>query len=359
MKTLNGLPVYKMTINEDDTLTGVEFLSLVDFPAIEVNWVAFSKNKIKLYASEQDKQILVGPAMIPDLPIYRADAELGEYYVTFDSAEIERIANKFMKEQNTLAINYQHQDNSQVSGAVIVESWFITDTQNDKSNVYGFNLPVGTWMVSTKIENSDFWNNEIKSGNVRGYSIEGYLNLEMAKIKNKQDNKMSKIKMNAEIKTTDGVMLYTDGDAFVEGANVYTVDSNGNQVPATDGDYVLENGVTITIASGKITVVADPSATPAATSQNAEFQLTPEDIQTIMDQLAPALKPLADQITALEARIIALETANMDMKTAMSKIPGSGISTSNTDNKDKFASTKSGKMTLADKVEILKNLKKK
>ena len=165
MNTLNGLPVYKMTIDENDTISGVEYISLVDRPAIQVDWVAMSNQK-KLYFGDVDKQMLFGPAMIPDLPIYRVDPEIGEYYVSFTKEEIEKIFRKFNKQQRTLGINYQHQNNSQVKSAVITEQWTIMDKQNDYSNTLGFDLPIGTKMVGVYISDKEFWDKEIKSGNV-------------------------------------------------------------------------------------------------------------------------------------------------------------------------------------------------
>lgn len=373
MKTLNGLPVYKMTINEKDEVTGVEYISLVDCPAIEVNWVAMSTKTLKLYAASEDKRMLYGPAMIPDLPIYRVDENIGEHYVSFDADEIEKIFRKFNKEQRTLGINYMHQDNSQVKSAVITEQWTIRDKENDYSNTLGFNLPVGTKMVGVYIEDTEFWNKEIKSGNVRGFSIEGFLNLQMAKITiNKNTNtNMTKVKMNAEIKTADGVVLYTTADGFVEKAEVFVVDADGNQTPATDGDIVLENGATITVKDGIITAVVEPAAasedkpkdTPEETTKMA---ITPEDIQAVADALK--IGDMIATINDLSERVAKLEGSNEEMKKAneeltkantemaakFSKLPGS--TTSATDKTD-VASMINTKLSITDKVERLSAFK--
>ena len=362
MKTLNGLPVYKMTINEGDAVTGVEFISLVDFPAIEVNWVAMSKT-LKLYAASEDKQMLYGPAMIPDFPIYRTDKNLGEYYVSFDASEIEKIFRKFNKEQRTLGINYMHQDDSQVKSAVITEQWTIMDKENDLSNSLGFDLPIGTKMVGVYIEDKEFWNKEIKTGNVRGFSIEGFLNLEMAKvIINKNTNiNMTKIKMNAEIKSADGVTLYTPADAFTVDAEVFTVDADGNQVKATDGDWVLENGATITIKDGKITNIVEVDVEASTETPAAKFEVTPEDIQAIADALGIA--DLISRIEVLEAANTELRTANatltaenVEMKDKFSKLPG--VTTTVTTNTDTPTFTVSTKMTFEDKVNAIAELSK-
>lgn len=323
MKTLNGLPVYRMTINEDDNTTGVEFISLVDFPAIMVDWVAMSAKRLKLYAADQDKQMVTGPAMIPDMPIYRADKANGEYYVSFDKLEIEKIARKFNREQRTLDVNFQHETDSQVNGSVIVEQWFIQDRNNDKARVLGFDLPEGTWMVSVHFSDKKFWEEEIKTKNVRGFSIEGYLNMQMNKINIQKMEDNTSIKTAAEIKTKDGVVLYTTADAFVEGSDVLVDDGTGKQVPAADGDYVLDNGATITVAGGKITALVDAvePTTPAAQEAAPEVPVAAE-ANKFEDEVKALLSTLDERIKALEAANVSLSKENKELSEKFARIPG-------------------------------------
>jgi hypothetical protein len=366
MKLYNGLPIYKMTVNENDTETGVEFISLVDHPAIEKNFIAMAN--MKMYASKTDKQILTGPAMIPDLPIYRNDANLGEYYVSFDSSEIEKIAKKFNKEQRTLGINYQHESNSQVESAVIIEQWFITDKQNDKSNSLGFDLPVGTWMVSVYIANSDFWNTEIKSGNVRGFSIEGFLNMQMAAISkmsiaklisnleklNKKINNKMEIKMKATIKTVDGMELYTPQDSFVVGSEVYTMNDT-EQVSLGNDTYTLENGVLITVVDSKITEVVEPETEVEVKHNNDQLvveDFTPEVLSMLMDKLD--ISALVERITALETINAELKSENKELKDKFSKTPGTAATTNSNDTDVVLT-----KMKFEDKVNAIMALRKK
>lgn len=354
MKQLNGLPVFKMTISDDDNdlTTGLDFISLVDQPAIEVNWVAMSDKKAKLIQFNSDKQIITGPIMIPNLPIYRFDKDLGEYYVTFEADQIKKMVRKFLRQGKTLGFNYMHQKDSQVETAQIDEVWYIDGT-NDKSVDLGYDLPIGTAMVTSYIADSKFWNKEIKSGNVRGFSIEGFLNLELQKInKNKLKLKMTKLTFNAEIKTVDGIVLFTPGDSFVETAEVYVVDADGNQTPAPDGDHVLENGETITVKDGKITAVIVAEAQADETS--IALVLEPSDI----DAITAALQPMFD---AINARLDALEAANTDMsaqttelRSLLSKIPGSTSISTKTDDKK---NTKTS-MSLVEKLEFLKTKQK-
>lgn len=366
MKTFNGLPIYKMTIDENDTISGVEFISLVDYPAIEVNWVAMDDKKRKVKFNE-DQQTITGPIMIPDLPIYRFDEAMGEYYVVFTADECKKILRKFLKEGRTLGFNYMHKDDSQVATAQLDEVWYIKNKETDYSNVLGYDLPVGTPMVTTYISDTEFWNKEVKSGNVRGFSIEGYLNLEMNKMnKNKIQTNMSKLKFNAEIKTADGVTLFTPADSFVETSEVFVVDADGNQTPAIDGDLILENGSTITIKDGKITAVVEVAPVAQATE---EFALTPEDTQIVVDAVlgSAVIKDLTDRLAALEAANTAMATvndelakantemkkANEELKTLMSKTPGAAPVTENNDKKVAHV-----KQSFSDKMDVIQSLRK-
>jgi hypothetical protein len=86
----------------------------------------------------------------------------------------------------------------------VVESWIVEDTEMDKSKKYGLNVPVGTWMVSMKVNNDAIWNDFVKTGKVKGFSIEGYFSdkLEMSLQIAKEQELIEKIKSiitNAEI----------------------------------------------------------------------------------------------------------------------------------------------------------------
>jgi len=131
----------------------------------------------------EEQQILVGPAMINDLPILRIDENGKKYYVTFSAETIKEIALKYFKEGRVHELNTDHEENS--AGAYIFESW-IVETEDDKANtLYGYNVPIGSWMISVKVEDPETWR-RVKAGELRGFSIEGILvdmeELEAAKV---------------------------------------------------------------------------------------------------------------------------------------------------------------------------------
>lgn len=313
MATYNNLPLYNMTIDPNDDVTGVDFISFVTDPAIERNFVKFNQGKLieKKYKFNTEKQFVSGPFMIPDMPIYRFDAELGEYYVTFSKQTIEHIVKKFMSQQKTLAFNYQHEDNSQIENAILIENWFVG--KNDKVKDLGYNdLPEGTWFGTVYVANEKFWNDNVKTGDVKGFSIEGWLNMELSKIENKNKIKqiMSKRKFKSEVKTVDGLVIYAD--VLEVGAEVFTVDADGNEVPVADGEYKLEDGSKLIVAGGKITEVV-------AAEIEEEMSLSSEDVTNL---LADLIAPYETRIKELEDKISAFTKTTKDLEVAMSTIPG-------------------------------------
>ena len=121
---------------------------------------------------DDEKMIVAAPTMIPDLVIDRSD-EYGEYQVIFSKEVIEKIVQKFFRTASNHSINLEH-TKSMVPG-YILEHWIVEDTFKDKSNLYGFELPVGSHFMMVKIEDKQFWDKEVKGNNKTGFSIEGIL----------------------------------------------------------------------------------------------------------------------------------------------------------------------------------------
>lgn len=166
------LPTYQLVIskNENDE-TEVDFVSLVDRPAIERDFLAF-KDRVFLSVEDEERRIVSGPAMIPDMPIYRKDKERGEYYVVFTADTISQIAQRFFKKGYQANINLDHKRKDIVKDSMFYESW-IVDREKGKQPLKGFeDVPDGTWFLTAKINNADTWE-KVKSGEVRGFSVEG------------------------------------------------------------------------------------------------------------------------------------------------------------------------------------------
>lgn len=177
----NSLPVFEIKINEGDE-SGISLISLVNEPAINLKGMMFSDEETRYTTFKEvsgEKQIIVGPAMIPNLRIYREDEVHGSYYVYFTPETIEKIVEKFNKFGSNRRINIDH--SNKMVDAFIMEDWIVEDEVYDKSRKYGFEVPKGTYMIKVKIEDSEFWNNEVKGNGKFGFSVEGILGHQLVK----------------------------------------------------------------------------------------------------------------------------------------------------------------------------------
>jgi len=166
------MKIYELIL-EDDKLMGVDAISIVESPAIEEQFIALSKQQIQFKVQNEDKRILIGAALVPNKPIYRYDEKTGEeYYVYFAQDTIRKASELYMIKGNQNNATLEHAE--ELSGLSVVESWIIEDENNDKSRAYGLEYPVGTWVVMMKVNNEAIWNEYIKEGKVKGFSIEGW-----------------------------------------------------------------------------------------------------------------------------------------------------------------------------------------
>jgi len=173
------LPCYEIVVNDEDE-TGIQLISLVDEPAIMMKGMMFSDKMEMAFKEVDDKQIIVGPALIPNMRIYREDEKYGQYYVVFTEATIEKMVEKFNKFGSNRRINIDH--SNQMVNAFILEDWIVEDEVYDKSRKYGFEVPKGTYMIKVKIEDTSFWNAEVKGNGKFGFSIEGLLGQQLVSL---------------------------------------------------------------------------------------------------------------------------------------------------------------------------------
>ena len=172
MEMYDGKPLLRLTINGDED--GVNIISLVEFPAVEQNFIQLSKQYPMHLSLNEEKRELLGVALIPDMPIYRSD-ENGEYYITFTAEAIRKAAIDFYRKLNVNNADVEHTHNLE-NGITYFQS-MILDKENGICPAAFKDLPDGSWLVGCKVENDSVWN-AVKSGEVKGFSIDGYFHAE-------------------------------------------------------------------------------------------------------------------------------------------------------------------------------------
>lgn len=182
------MKIIELVLDENDQDTGVYAVSVVEDPAIEENFIKLSKQKMELATVDGEKRILMGPALIPNKQIYRKNEKHGEFYIYFSEETIRKASEMFFKNGKQNNATYEHE--KEIDGMTVVESWLIEDPSKDKSAIYGFDLPKGTWMISMKVNNDNVWN-KVKEGEVKGFSIEGYFadKLDLASMRTMEEEK--------------------------------------------------------------------------------------------------------------------------------------------------------------------------
>lgn len=315
-------------------------ISLVEEPAIEIDYIALNKDKedksnLKFIKDEKtEKYMVLGPALIPDKEIYR-NYDGNEFYVSFSAECIERLSQKFMKNLyggGTFTKDHE----SYAEGCYLAESWIKT-TENDKSNDLGFDCPIGTWFVSAKIDSIELWQS-IKNGERKGFSIESWVDLE--EIVNKKENKENDMaKQNANLETMEV------NDSFWDKLKGIIAEAVGT----SKDDEVVEEAVE----------EAKEEAEPVSETVEAEEQteeVTPEEVVEevveVVEEAAEtneeAAEDLQSVVDALQEEVDALKAENEELKKQnqkMAKQPSVKVNV-------KQSATKSNPM---DVIEALRN----
>ncbi len=162
------MKLYELKIEDD--MDEVFAISLVESPAIESDFIYFDKEVIQFAAVNNEQRIVMGPILVPDKKILRVDGEGQPYHVFFTKDTVKKLAQNYLMKKYTDSATLEH--DAKIKGVHLVESW-VKDGKLDKSNNYGLNLPEGTWVGMMRITDEKIWQDYVKEGKVKGFSIEG------------------------------------------------------------------------------------------------------------------------------------------------------------------------------------------
>lgn len=300
---------YKVIFNKDE-MKGVFAISLVGEPAIGIDFLALSKedvNELQFATVDTERRIVISPVLIPEQRILRIK-DGNPISVYFDAQTIEQVQRNFSESLALSKSTIEHSGQF-IDGVCFVETWIKEDDVHDKSVKFGFDQPVGTWFVTMSIENDTVWNDYVKTGKVKGLSIDGLFKFEKINFSNMtKEDFLSSLKSilgmsdtPAETpetpETPEAVALATEtladgvtvleAENFAVGQPVFVKNDAGENVPAPAGDYEL--------ASGQILVVDDAGVIQeikeAMPAENEELNMSKENINAIAVKLASAEMP--------------------------------------------------------------------
>lgn len=342
-KTINNIPIYEAQIGEDG---GCYCVSLVDFPAVESDFLYFKneEQQLKFAIQDEEQRKVTGVIMRADYPIYRIGTGGYEYYIVFTKDVIEEMTLKMLKEgfQNNISIMH----NGELIDGVSLLEIYQKDTAKGISPVGFEHIEEGSLMGTYKVESDAIWD-LIKSGEVKGFSIEVVASMvpvkeidfnKELKTKDNMKTKLQKIKNLisemlfefASVTTDKGVIYWDEGEIAVD-MDVYVEDETGEKVAAADGDYVLENGTVVKVAEGKVAEIVEPAEETVedavepeaeenveAEAENAEENVEPETEEIVenkeLDEAKAEIERLKAEVETLMARIAELEAENAELK---------------------------------------------
>ena len=184
----------------DDVEDGVFAISIVSEPAIQSDFLALSDSKILLKVEDEEKKILTGAILIPNLPILRLDEENKPYHIFFSKDTVNEISQRYLKNKNQDQVTVEHKVDT--DDVTLIESWIKTDDTHDKSVALGLDVPTGTWLGTMKVDNAELWDTFIKAGHLKGFSIEARMKAEeVSEIDNNLKQKKMEDKFLSHIKS--------------------------------------------------------------------------------------------------------------------------------------------------------------
>lgn len=318
------METFKVILNKDDE-NGVYAISHVLDPAIEAMYVFMGNEKdveIKLATVSDEKRIVVGPVLIPNQLILRKHPTTGDpFNIFFDAETIKHIQENFVSKsyQNNSTIEH---DGKLIEDVSFVETWIKEDDVHDKSVLYGFDQPIGTMFAMQKVNNDEVWNDYIKTGKVKGFSIDGVFDLEKINLKSEyMDTKekeasfgqkiidsikegFASLKLStedtateiteevvelAQMKLKDGVTVL-EAESFEVGKEVSVVAEDGTKTLAPEGEHELEDGTVLMLdANSIISEIKKPESEEEVVVEQVSTEMTAEERKTAVDDFQTKL----------------------------------------------------------------------
>jgi len=327
---MSAIPRYRVVFDAFKNAGAYE-ISLVDLPAMEQEFIALSKQNLLQFATiDKEQKLLLGVVLEPDKQIPRRDEKRGDFTVEFDKETVKELSHSFFKNGHQKNSSIEHDTKNPIEGVTIVESWLVQDPKNDKSNLYGIECNVGTWVATMKVDNDAIWNNYVKEGKVKGFSISAFTQLEEIKLNKLIDIKMSETKKTAVQKLKDGfnellelfkteadpqadpvltslgsikledgtVTLEYEGEMLKVGDAVFVTMEDGTKVGAPVGEHLLESGITLVVKEeGIVAELREAKPEPSAEPEQVKEELTAEPAGMTPEKALQGIKKVIMQFS--------------------------------------------------------------
>lgn len=286
----------------DGLQSEITAISLVDYPAVEVDAIALAREKRPIRLESDEKRIMTGVVLRPDFPIYRNDEETGyEYEIVFSKDAVSQLEQKYMKELR--GGNWTTDHKEYADGLYTIESWIKTDMQMDKSIALGLpaDLPVGTWLASVKIEDDAVWQ-RVKRNDFGGFSIEAFC-------------RMSEFELNKQVNNMDKKETF-----FEKLKNIFTEVFETEEQVVEQHEEALKEEVKVEETPVEEEVEEALDKVEETVEQNASEDTTEEiEAQTNLEEQSQ-IETLNAKVSELEAKMAELINKNAELQAANEKL---------------------------------------
>jgi hypothetical protein len=323
---------------------GVFAISLVNAPATGEHYIAMAKQEkiVKFAKVDEEQRILMGLVLQPDQLIYRVDEDGNEFEMFFSSETIKDFSQNFF--QSGFQLNSKLEHDEPIEGVTFVESWLVENPKVDKSAAFGLEYPKGSWLVSMKVDNDDIWNNYIKTGELKGFSIDGMVELE--EVNFKSNIQMSKSNKNIlallkqivsgaeqEVEVTLGSVksgeldIQFDGESLEVGTAVFLI-ADEEKVSLADGSYKIDEGGEIVVKDGLVESMSEAEAEEEVAPEAEEVvdaELEEEVIEEVNadEESMKVIKEILDDM--FKAYAESMEIKMSEMLTKLSDIEAKNV----------------------------------
>lgn len=313
---------------------GVYGISLVENPAMEGTFIALSKpTEILFKEVDAEQKLLLGLVLEPNKPIYRnQDGE--EFNIVFDEQTIKDLSHNFFTSFSQANSTIEHEN--KIEGVTFVESWIVENPDKDKSSNFGFSYPKGSWLATMKVDSSEVWDNYVKTGKVKGFSIDALLSLEEVNLKSniemsKTDSLLERILLALTPKKVEiklGKLKVKDSDLFIEfegematiGASLWMTADDGTRVPVPVGEYIIdETGMTYVVEEEGVLarLLEAPTEEEVVPAEMANEDGKVSNDAKIASEIESAIKSILIKYSEMETK---LENVQTELKVAQEQI---------------------------------------
>lgn len=313
---------------------GVYGISLVENPAMEGLFIALSKDEpIQLKTVNEEQRILMGLVLEPNKPIYR-NQNGEEFNIIFNEETIKELSYGFFKNNNHSNSTIEHDVKQNIQGVTFTESWIVENPKIDKSTNFGFEYPKGSWIAVMKVDDDAIWNDYVKTGKVKGFSIDAMLSLEEVNLKSNIEmsntntllekilmalTPTKKVQLGSMMLADGSLKIEWDGETLSEGLSIWITAEDGTKVPVPVGEHPLEDGTILVVEVDgivkEIKQQKEEEPAPAQDMSNAgktESKMVEEVSNAIKSVLIKykeqesVIAELKNQITELTTQVVAL-----------------------------------------------------